>query len=176
MTRVLRKWHRWISLIIALPFVITLLTGIILATRGFNSWVQPSYAPLTDRGVAISFEKILEAARSVPEARIQEWKDISQIDIRPEKANIRVRAKNTLWEIQINGITGEVTGKGERRFSLLIALHEGAYFGDLVRYGIFFPSSLGVLFLLLSGIYIALQTYMNKHKSKQTGDAQHEIL
>ncbi len=165
MFRSFRKWHRWISIIIALPFVITLTTGIILATRGFNSWVQPEYEP-TKSSLNISFEQILEAAKSVPDAKIDSWKDVSQIDIRPSTGNIRLRAKNTQWEIQISGSTGAVTGTGIRRASFLTSLHEGAYFGPVVRYGIFLPSALGVFFLLISGIVIFVQPYLNKRKQK----------
>lgn len=165
MNRFFRKWHRWISIVIALPFIITLSTGILLATRGFNSWVQPDY-PSPKSSLAISFPQILDAARSIPEAKIQDWKDISQIDIRPAVGNIRVRAKFTQWEIQIDGITGKVTGTGIRRASFLTALHEGAYFGPIVRYGIFFPSALGVFFLLISGVYIFLQPFFFKRKKK----------
>ncbi|MDG0816414.1 PepSY-associated TM helix domain-containing protein [Bdellovibrio svalbardensis] len=165
MIRSFRKWHRWISVAIALPFVITLTTGILLATRGFNSWVQPEYAPIKT-GLSVSFEQILTAAQSIPEAKIKSWKDVSQIDIRPATGNIRLRAKNTQWEIQIDGATGQVTGTGIRRASFLTSLHEGAYFGPFVRYGVFLPSALGVFFLLASGIAIFTQPYFNKRKKK----------
>ena len=166
MNRFMRQCHRWVSIIITIPFLITLVTGIILATRGFNTWVQPQYDPQTAAGLHISFEQILAAARSVPEADIQEWKDVSQIDIRPGPGNIRLRAKKTQWEIQIRGVTGEVTGKGIRRASFLVSLHEGAYFGPIVRYGIFLPSAVGVLFLLVSGVIIFVQPFIVKRKAK----------
>lgn len=159
MLRICRKLHRWISLLIAIPFIITLVTGILLATRGFNSWVQPSYPKLASSELKVSFEQILQAAQSIPEAEITRWEDVSQIDIRPSSGTVRVRSKS-LWEVQIDGATGEVTAKGPRRFPLLIAVHEGAYFGPWVRYGIFLPSAVGVLFLLISGILIFFQPYL----------------
>ncbi len=162
MARSMRKWHRWISIVIALPFAVTVVTGIIMATRGFNTWVQPDY-PVLKSSVHISFEQILATARSVPEAQIESWQDISQIDVRPAVGNIRVRAKKTQWEIQIDGATGEIVGSGIRRLSFLTSLHEGAYFGPLVRYGLFLPSALGVFFLLISGVYIFAQPYFKKN-------------
>lgn len=158
-----RKWHRWVSVAITLPFFITLVTGITLATRSVNPWVQPQYLA-TKSDLTISFPKILEAARSVSEAQIETWADVSQIDIRPSSGNIRIRAKHTQWEIQVDGETGKVTGTGIRRFSWLVSLHEGAYFGPIVRYGIFFPSAMGVLFLLISGVFLYLQPQMKRLK------------
>lgn len=158
-----RKWHRWISILITFPFLVTLVTGVVLATRGFNSWVQPTHPPLQS-ALSISFPQVLEAARSVPEAGIRTWADVSQIDIRPGAGNIRVRSKATQWEVQVDGATGKVTGHGVRRFSWLVAMHEGAYFGPLVRYGIFFPSALGVCFLLVSGVILYLQPFIKRRE------------
>lgn len=162
MLKLLRKWHRWVSIIIALPFLITILTGILLASRGFNTWVQPQYQP-PKAELKISFDQMLEAAKSVPETQITNWKDISQIDIRPKNGQIRVRAKN-LWEVQIDGSTGAVLGAGVRRVSWLVSLHEGAEFGPWVRYGIFFPSAIGVFFLLGSGVAIFFQPLLHRFK------------
>lgn len=158
-----RKWHHWISIFIAVPFLVTLITGLLLASRGFNSWVQPSYPPVK-KELKISFDQILNAAKQVPEAQITNWADVAQIDVRPATGNIRLRSKTTLWEIQIDGETGQVLGKGVRRASLLMALHEGAYFGPFVRYGVFFVSAWGVLFLTISGLVLFFQSYRRKRK------------
>ena len=148
---------------ITLPFLITVLTGITLATRGFNTWVQPKNLPLKSE-LKITFPEILAAVQTVPEAQIQTWKDVSQIDIRPDAGNIRVRSKHTHWEIQVDGQTGQVVSHGIRRFSWLVAIHEGAYFGPIVRYGIFFPSAVGVFFLLVSGIALYFQPFLKNRK------------
>src|SRR5687768_5168108 len=71
-----RKWHRWVSIAITLPFLVTLVTGITLATRGFNTWVQPKHPELkTD--LRVTFPQILTAVKSVPEAKIESWADVS---------------------------------------------------------------------------------------------------
>jgi hypothetical protein len=104
----------------------------------------------------ITFDEVLAAAKSVPEAQISDWKDVSQIDIRPGTGNIRVRSKN-LIEIQIDGATGKIMGAKPRRVSMLVSLHEGAEFGPWIRYGIFFPSAICVFFLLISGVAVFFQ-------------------
>ncbi|MBS1969491.1 MAG: PepSY domain-containing protein [Bdellovibrionales bacterium] len=164
MLRLLRKWHRWVSIVIAIPFLITVVTGILLASRGFNTWVQPQYPPV-DSSLKINFDEILAAAKSVPEAQISDWKDISQIDIRPGTGNIRVRSKNML-EIQIDGANGKIMGAKTRRVSWLVSLHEGAEFGPWIRYGIFFPSAICVFFLLLSGVAVFFQPLIARRKAQ----------
>lgn len=153
-----RNGHRYISLLVMIPFMVTVITGIIMTTRGFNTWVQPDY-PEFKANLLLSFDDILKISQSVPEAKISGWQDVSQIDIRPSSGNIRVRSKANQWELQLNGQTGEVTSSAKRRQSLLVSIHEGAYFGPAVRYGIFLPSALGVLFLTLSGLYLLIKHY-----------------
>ncbi|MBY0554632.1 PepSY domain-containing protein [bacterium] len=161
-----RNWHRWVSIFVAVPFSVTVITGIIMATRGFNTWVQPSY-PEFKSELKLSFDDILNISKSVPEAKIASWKDVSQIDIRPATGNIRVRSKVDMWELQIDGSTGEIKSSAKRRQSFLVSLHEGAYFGPIVRYGLFFPSAIGVFFLLISGIYLAVKHYQPRIKRKR---------
>lgn len=165
--RLMRKWHRWVSIFVALPFLVTVVTGILLSSRGFNTWVQPDY-PALKSDLKISFEQILAAAKSIPEAQIENWSHVSQIDIRPDKGNIRVRSRVNVWEIQIDGSTGKVVGAGPRRVSWLVSLHEGAYFGSFIRYGVFFTSSIMVFFLLISGVLIFFQPYLNRRKAMRT--------
>jgi len=162
MLKSLRKWHRGVSILIAIPVFITLVTGLLLSTRGFNTWVQPAYPPFQAE-LKVNFDQILKAAQSVPPAKIASWNDVTQIDIRPGKGNIRVRSKNN-WEVQINGSTGAVTQAGPRRVSWLMSLHEGASFGPLVRYGVFFPSAVALLFLLLSGVVLFFQPVIQRRK------------
>jgi len=162
MLRLFRKWHRWVSIFIAIPFLIIVVTGLLLASRGFNTWVQPTYPTLKSE-LKVTFPQILEIVKTVPEANINSWKDISQIDIRPDTGNIRVRSKN-MWELQIDGATGAISNSAVRRVSWLTSIHEGAQFGPWVRYGIFFPSSLCVFFLLISGVAIFFQPYINRRK------------
>jgi len=172
-----RKWHRWVSILIALPFLLTVSTGILLATRGFNPWMQPSYETSSAPELKVSFEQMLAAARSVPEARVESWSDISQIDIRPKKGQIRLRARHDHWEIQVDSVSGAVLGAGKRRVSWFVALHEGAFFGPWVRYGIFFPSALGVLFLTLSGLLIFFQPIRRRRgRGKALSEVKHASL
>lgn len=156
MARFWRKWHRVISIFIALPFLITVITGILLISRSFNPWVQPQNRVESKSELKISFEQILAAAKTVPEAQVNSWQDIGQIDARPGNGSIHVRTKNS-WDIQIDGATGQVLANGYRRVSLITALHEGEYFGKFIHFGIFLPMALGVLFLLVSGVVIYLQ-------------------
>lgn len=156
MNKQLRVWHRWISIFVAAPLALILVTGVILATRSFNPYLQPKY-PQFQSSLRIDFDDILAIIRTAPEAKIQSWKDVSQIDIRPAVGNIRVRSRHNNWEIQMRGDTGEITSSAPRRVSWVTSIHEGAFFGPWIRYGVFLPSALGSLLLLVTGALLLLK-------------------
>ena len=159
-----RRWHRRISIFIALPFFITLTTGILLITRSINPWLTPVESA-THAELMLSFPQILEAVKNVPEANIHAWADIASIQAQPKTGVIRVRTKDR-WEIALDGASGAIVGSGPHKVGMLMAWHEGAYFGDIVRYGIFLPSALAVLFLLISGVVIYAQTWRAKRRAR----------
>ncbi|HEY8280673.1 MAG TPA: PepSY-associated TM helix domain-containing protein [Bdellovibrionota bacterium] len=159
-----RFWHRWVSLFIALPFLVILVTGILLATRAFNPLIQPVYPKAAGAPPQISFEQILQIAKSENGAGISSWADVDQVDVRPKNGEIRVRAKRDHWEVVIDGSTGKVLGVGQRRVPWLTSVHQGAFFGETVRYGIFLPAAVGVFFLLLSGLYLFFLPYLRKRR------------
>ena len=149
-----RRFHKWIALLIALPFLVIISTGILLSISPQLHWLQP-HTPNLAPGISISFEQILKAAKTVPEAAIETWSDVLQVEARPEKGIVRVRAQN-YWEIQISGQTGEVIGAAPRWKTLLITIHDGSWFSSWVRYGIFFPTGILAFVLWFTGLGIWL--------------------
>ena len=96
-----RVLHRWGSIIALLPITIIVFSGIVLQLKKELAYIQPP----TQRGAgaepAIGFERILEVARTVPEAEIESWEDIDRLDVRPGKGVVKVRCKNR-YEVQID--------------------------------------------------------------------------
>ncbi len=158
-----RSLHYWLAPLVAIPFGITLLTGILLSTRGFNTALQRSPIAVTDPEMKISFKEILKVIQMDPTLHVATWADIPQIDIRPSKGHIRVRTKENL-EIQIDPLTGKILQVSKRQVSWLISLHEGAIFGSVVRYGVFFVSAILVLALYISGLMIFWKRFKIQRK------------
>ncbi|MNK99944.1 hypothetical protein D3C87_1203610 [compost metagenome] len=163
-----RKYHRWISIFITIPFFLTLTTGILLLFRSKINWISPKFPPPSGE-LRIGFDEILKAAQGVPELEVKTWKDVGRIDVRPDKGSITVRSKKTDFEASIDGSDGKVLGVGERNSNLLVRLHEGTYFelGDIGRYGITLPMALGVMFLIISGVVIFFQPVLLKRRLKK---------
>lgn len=140
----LRRWHRIVSVIIAIPLSVVVLTGIILQWRGSFEAIQPSTISSTiEAGPLLTFEQITSKIQG----------PIDQIIYRPSKNAIAVRMKDGM-EIQLHPQTGEVLKSAPRRTSFLIDLHQGSILGGFGQFGIFIATSWGLLFLLVSGLLI----------------------
>jgi uncharacterized iron-regulated membrane protein len=159
--KLVRRLHKWFSLIVALPLIVIFATGVLLSISPKIAFLQPEAKGVTPPGISISFDRILESARSVTEAEIDSWSDISQIDARPISGVVRVRAKN-YWEVQINGHTGEVLSSAPRWKTLLIMLHDGSWFGSWVKAGIVLPAGIAAVLLWLSGIALLIAPAVRK--------------
>lgn len=161
MVKFMRKWHRWISIIILLPFVITLITGILLLFRGNANWISPKF-PETSGELQISFDEILRTTQAVSAMEVTSWKDVNRIQVAPAKGSIVVRSNNN-YQIQIDGQSGIVVGEGPLRTPLFVSLHEGTFWaGKAGRFIIALPMALSVLFLAFSGIVLFFQPLLFK--------------
>lgn len=161
-----RKLHYWASIIIALPVLLVLCTGLLLQLKKQIPWVQPVEQKGGSKALELSFPHILQICQTIPQAGIQGWDDINRIDVRPARGMLKVWAKNH-WEIQIDAKTGEVLQAAYRRSDLIESFHDGSWFGDGVKLGIFLPAGITLLGLWLTGMYLFfLPIYVRQRRKR----------
>ncbi len=150
-----RKVHYWGAIVIAVPVVIIICTGLVLQVKKQVSWVQP--AELKGSGIepTIPFARILESCRAIPEAGIRTWDDIDRVDVRPSKGMLKVVARNR-WEIQLDSATGDVLQTAYRRSDVIESIHDGSWFHDAAKLYLFLPAGAVLLVLWITGIYLFL--------------------
>ncbi len=165
-----RLVHRWGSLLVAVPVLVVILTGLLLLLKKQLAWVQPPTQPGTSQELVLGFDEILEICKSVPEARIGSWDDIDRLDVRPAKGMLKVRATNS-WEIQLDAKTGAILQVAYRRSDLIETLHDGSFFHDKVKLFVFLPSAVILLVLWITGIYLFLLPYLLRGKWRRTAKA-----
>jgi uncharacterized iron-regulated membrane protein len=148
------RWlHSWGAIIISLPLILIISTGVLLIIKKQSSWVQPPSQKGISEELTLSFAEVISVAQTVKEANINDWSDIDRVDVRPSKGMLKVRAKNS-YEIQIDTKTGEILQVAYRRSELIEGIHDGSFFHDWVKMGIFFPSALILLLLWITGLYL----------------------
>ena len=161
-----RKTHRWGAVLVAAPFLLVIVSGLLLQLKKELAWVQPPTKKGGSQVPSVGFDAILEATRRVPEAGVESWDDIDRLDVRPKDGIIKVQCKNR-WEVQIDFATGAVVQIAYRRSDLIESLHDGSLFGDPAKLYVFLPSAVVVLILWVTGIYLFVLPYAVKWQRRR---------
>lgn len=164
-SRLNRIVHRWGSILVALPALCVLLTGLVLQLKKQSSWIQPGTQRGIERVPRLSFPEVLEIAKSAPQAEIRSWDDIDRLDVRPDKGMLKVRARNR-WEVQVDTATGEILQVAFRRSDLIESLHDGSFFSNGVKLGIFLPTAVVLVVLWGTGVYLFFLPKLARRKKR----------
>jgi len=148
-----RQIHYWGSVIIIIPVLIVIGTGLLLQVKKQLTWVQPATVKTSARELSLDFSQILEAATTVEQAGIKSWADVDRLDVRPGKGVTKIRAKNR-WEIQIHNDSAAVLAVNYRRSDLIESIHDGSWFHDDAKLWLFLPAAVILLVLSLTGLYM----------------------
>ncbi len=167
--------HYWGSAIIVIPLIIVLMSGLLLQVKKEFTWVQPKTMKTKYRDLTLDFKQILAVSKTVEEAKIQSWKDVKLLDVRPGKGITKVRAKNN-WEIQIDNQSAEILAVNFRRSDIIEAIHDGSWFHEYAKLGLFLPSAVILLLMMITGIYLFFKILPNKRKQRQRQRAQKEEI
>ena len=160
-----RKLHRWGAILIALPLVVVIGSGIVLQLKKEVAWIQPPTMRGQGPPLTLTFDEILAIAAAEPRAEIAGWPDVERLDVRPERGIVKVRGKNR-WEVQIDTATGAVLSSTYRRSDLIETIHDGSFFHDRAKLWIFLPSGVILLGLWLTGLYLWALPIVMKRKGK----------
>jgi hypothetical protein len=158
-----RKLHRWGAIVIGLPVISVIGSGILLQVKKQVPWVQPHEQRTEQHAPSVDWGLILAAAKGVPDAGVTSWADIDRVDVRPGKGILKI-VTNSRWEVQMALATGEVLQVAYRRSDLIESLHDGSFYGDRTKLAIFLPSGIVLFGLWLTGLYLWLLPYLTKRK------------
>lgn len=164
-----KKLHSWLAIMMAVPLLLIITTGLLLHASPFVKTLQPPTLKGRQAVLKISFAEAISIAAAIPETEIRDGHDVAQIDARPAAGVIRVRAKN-FWEVQLDGSTGEVLSSARRWKSILMTLHDGSWFGSIIEYGVVFPAGITLFILWVTGIglFVLPRLIINKRKRTST--------
>lgn len=162
-SRLNRDVHRWGAVLVAIPLLVVIVTGVILQWKKQSDWVQPPTQKGTGTQLSLTFDEVLSTVQQVPEADVETWQDIDRLDVRPGKGMLKVRCRNRC-EVQLDAETGAVLQVAWRRSDLIESIHDGSFFHEHVKLWIFFPSALVLLLLWGTGIYLFFLPYLARRK------------
>ena len=153
MNRWSRRIHRWGAILIAVPVLLVIVTGLLLQLKKEVAWVQPPTQEGAKPELLIPWDSILEIAKSVEEAHVHSWEDINRLDVRPSKGVIKIRCANN-WELQLDSANADLLSSAYRRSDFIESLHDGSFFSDFAKLYVFFANCLILLILWLTGMWL----------------------
>jgi uncharacterized iron-regulated membrane protein len=163
--KLFRRVHYWGAAIAALPVVVILATGILLQLKKNLTWVQPPEMRGGEGPPQVSFDQLLAAAQSVPQAQVRSWDDLPRVEMRPRKGLVKLVSTNNI-EIQVDLTTGAVLAAAPRRSDLIESLHDGSWFHDLAKLWVFLPAAIILLALWLTGMYLVALPFLAKRRQR----------
>lgn len=162
----LRKIHYWGSLSIALPLIIMIGAGVLLMVKKEFDWIQPPNKEGVERNLMpmSSMQELFDSALQVEKAGFTNWEELKRADLKPGKGIIKFVSR-TNWEVQVDTHTSEVLSVAERRSDVIESIHDGSFFADWVKLGIFLPAGIGLFILWISGVYLFTMSEYRKYKT-----------
>ena len=158
-----RLVHKWLSIVVAIPLLMTFVTGTLLLTKKEFSFLQPP----TTRGESpipsIGFDQIFKVAKSVEQAQISSWADIDRLDVRPDKGIIKIRGRNRV-EIQIDGQSGDILHVAIRRSDFIESIHDGTFFQKNANLWLMLPVAIIAIVMSITGIIMFFIPYFKKKR------------
>lgn len=148
-----RKTHRRCAVLAALPLLVVFSTGVVLQLKKESAWIQPATQRGSAKSPSITWDAMLAAVRSRPEAAVRTWDDVSRVDVQPDRGIAKVQCRNR-WEVQVDLATGQVLQTAYRRSDLIESLHDGSWFHEHAKLWVFLPTGLVALALWFTGIYL----------------------
>lgn len=165
-----RRVHYWAAFAISAPLLVVIASGVLLQLKKNSHWIQPVENAGAGTSPTLSFDRLLEVCRGIPELEVGTWDDVKRIDLRPSKGMMKVWSKNS-WEAQIDSGTGAVLQVAYRRSDLIESIHDGSWFHENVKLFIFLPAGVILFVLWITGLYLFALPYVVKRqrKAKLTG-------
>lgn len=162
-----RTIHNWISIFIALPLLLIIVSGLFLQLKKDFEWIQPSSVRGENAETpTVSHDILLNAATSVPQAAGLSWSDFDRIDYKTDRGMVKFITVEG-WEVQVDTTNGEVLSVASRQSDLLEKIHDGSYFGDFVKYYVILPTGITLFILWITGLWMFIYPYVKKASNKK---------
>ena len=156
--RQFRVWHRNLGLTLAILVFISATTGIFLALKKEFDLLQPP----TQKGISKNLEdwkpihELAQIAQGAFYKKFPEQRNnaIDRMDLRPSKGVVKVLFEKGWWEVQVDGVSGEVKSIARRHSDWIEALHDGSIISNGFKLVSMNVLGMGLLFMLMTGLWL----------------------
>ena len=167
LTKLNRTVHNWISIFIAIPLLLIVISGFFLQLKKDFSWIQPpSISGQSEATPIISHDALLATATSIPQTEGLKWAEFDRIDYKVDRGMVKFMTLEG-WEVQVDTTNGSILSVAERRSDFFEKIHDGSYFGNGVKYFIILPTAVLLFLLWITGLYMFIYPYVKRVFNKK---------
>ncbi len=153
-----RRVHRYASLALAVLVTVSAVTGVLLGWKKQVDWLQPP----TAKGSAgeLSEWRSLEELRTAAQVAFRQnapagaSDEVDRMDVRPSKNSVKVLFAEGDWEVQVDGISGEVKSVARRNADWIERIHDGSIVSEAFKLASMNVLGLGLIILVVSGLWL----------------------
>lgn len=162
-----RLIHNWLSIFVALPLLLIIVSGLFLQLKKDFEWIQPSSVRGESAGTpTVSHDELLAAATSIPQTAGLKWADFDRIDYKNDRGMVKFMTVDG-WEVQVDTTNAAVLSVAERRSDFFEKLHDGSYFGDFAKYYVILPTGIILFILWITGLWMFVYPYIKKAANRK---------
>lgn len=166
-TKLNRTIHNWISIFIAMPLLLVIVSGMFLLLKKDVEWIQPSSVRGENSATpTVPHTDLLAAATSTEQTKGMNWADFDRIDYKTDRGMVKFITIDG-WEVQVDTTNASVLSVKERRSDFFEKLHDGSWFGDWMKYYILIPSAICLFTLWITGLYMFIYPYFKRASNKR---------
>jgi uncharacterized iron-regulated membrane protein len=168
MSKLARKTHQWLGIVLSVILCNISVTGLLLLEKKEYEWIQPSTRTGTEGTINdfINMQKVLDVAFTQGYESFQDLECIDRVDFRPKERVFKVRSSNSYMEMQIDAVSGAVLNISTRRSDLCENLHDGSFFGQIMHGKLMPIVAVANLALIATGLYLWLKPKLQRKKTK----------
>ena len=178
------KYHFWIALIVMVPWLFVVGSGIVLQLRHEIPGVNPELERGSSSTPVLEYQAVLDIAKAIPELKVKGWSNIWRVYTYPQRGVMQIRTKLGV-SAQIDAATGEILNVGARSADFWEDMHEGIFgrhqlqsgspFGEKTVHfalAVFLPVHIIALFLWITGlVYFVRTVLVPKRRGKREAEA-----
>ena len=162
--------HKWTGITCALVFTMIATTGFLLLIKKRAAWIQPPTMRGTDGAPTdwLPMPAILDNVYALDDPAFSSLDDIDRIDTRVGRNLHKIRSEHGDMEVQVDAISGAIlSGPVPRRSDFIERLHDGSFFGDFAHDWVMPLIALGLLGLVVTGLWIWIEPILNRRKRRR---------
>lgn len=153
-----RRLHSWLGIGLAVLVLVSAVTGVLLGWKKQVNWLQPP----TAKGTAGELEdwRTLGDLRSIAQEAFRQNAPpgspdaVDRMDVRPGKNSVKVLFEFDDYEIQLDGVSGEVLSVAQRNADWIERIHDGSIVSEAFKVLSMNVLGVGLAVMVVTGAWL----------------------